>query len=1154
MVPKDDDDVGSARTAAPVATAQTVATTPPDAAHSATMAAGAAHSATMVSSNSLDAIGEITPESLGVVSPQVYIQLDEFARGGLGRIIRAKDTRTGRIVAIKEMLSSTEDAAVRFAREAMITANLQHPAIVPVYEVGRWTSGKPFYAMKLVSGRPFDQVIASTKSIDDRLALVSHVLAVADALAYAHGERVIHRDLKPHNVLVGAYGETVVIDWGLARRLDDVDNPAASHRVISAVPGQTFLGAVMGTPAYMPPEQARGQRVDERADVYAIGAILYHLLAGKPPYAGKSLDELLVKVKAGKLEALNAVDPSIPADLAAIVEHAMARELADRYGSAAELAADLRRFTTGQLVRAHRYTRMQRIGRFVARNRAAVAIASIAVVAGAIGGTLAVRNIMATRDLATTAQSNAEQARDVARRRLVDATVDRARAELADNQYALALAYTIAAAELGGLDDRLRFIAERSLDSQSVFTRFDEPGVMSVLYVPGSHDVIISSKTGIRRWDSVRGRVIWERVDGMFTGDAAALDAKTGMAVRVHGVELFDFATGAVSQMLQASPKQAFQGMFGLDSSKRWLAVPIMGGQVALFDLSTRSYATTISAKLVDHSPIVERDAERFAFIGAVSEIRSHVFIMTRAGTLIEELCSNCTRAIALGDEIVIAELGTNLPAKLRIFDWSGAQKREFVATTTGDVADLIAFPDGKRLALAMTDGTIEVHHRDTGLMWRRATGERSASLSLDTAGRLWMHSTFRTAFCFEASTGAPIGSWLTGGVQVFVSEDGGRATTLSLSKGVSSFEIRSPITVIAPSTARVRKLVFLPNHRFLTGSEDGLVAVVEPGKPPREIVRHASKVLRLQLIDAHRVLSSSAEGVFVHDLNTGARLASTEVGSVAAASPNGAFIAIGGPQGEVFLWDTTAAPRSIGKLGVTVAAVRWSPDGLKFGAIAENAELEVWDRSGKSLVRIPASNTDALDLSFSSNSTHVTRSFKTRVDNLHAIEPGTPSIELEPAVTVYDRYSLTFSFAPDDSMVAMAGTQVLALWDLPSGKLRHNFSVNADQVPTAFSRDATMLFSGGVDRKTHLWDVDTGLELTSLEATHEVYGLVVDPAEDRIAILTLGPAMIWDVKPFAGTLDELKRLAACRIEVEIVDGAVKRRPTDADADCNSQR
>ena len=225
--------------------------------------------------------------ALPVVATESYVRIDEYARGGLGRIIRARDQRTGRSVAIKEMLADNTDAGARFVREAMVTANLQHPAIVPVYEVGQWPDGKPFYAMKLVRGRALSDEIAAIADLDGRLGLLSHVAAVADALAYAHGERVIHRDLKPQNVLVGAFGETVVIDWGLARGLDEADSTAPPH-FASAAHGQTHVGAILGTPSYMAPEQARGERADERTDVYAIGAILYHVLAGRPPHVAAS--------------------------------------------------------------------------------------------------------------------------------------------------------------------------------------------------------------------------------------------------------------------------------------------------------------------------------------------------------------------------------------------------------------------------------------------------------------------------------------------------------------------------------------------------------------------------------------------------------------------------------------------------------------------------------------------------------------------------------------------------------------------------------------------------------------------------------------------------------------------------------------------------
>src|SRR5262249_47725776 len=143
----------------------------------------------------------------------------EHGRGGLGRVLRARDTELGRPVAIKELLQHTAATEARFFREALITAKLEHPSIVPVHEAGRWPDGTPFYAMKLVAGRPLLETIHEAKSLEDRIGLLAHVVAIADATSYAHSKGIIHRDLKPANVIVGDFGETVVIDWGLAKEL-----------------------------------------------------------------------------------------------------------------------------------------------------------------------------------------------------------------------------------------------------------------------------------------------------------------------------------------------------------------------------------------------------------------------------------------------------------------------------------------------------------------------------------------------------------------------------------------------------------------------------------------------------------------------------------------------------------------------------------------------------------------------------------------------------------------------------------------------------------------------------------------------------------------------------------------------------------------------
>ena len=279
-----------------------------------------------------------------------YEYVGEHARGGLGKITIARDRELNRQVAVKEMLKPTSPAQARFVREALITARLEHPAIVPVYEAGRWPSGEPFYSMKLVSGCSLAAVLKQEHSLDERLALLPHILAVADAIAYAHSEQVIHRDLKPSNIM-GDYGETVVIDWGLAKDLTRPDQVVdlLARPMQPSVDGLTVPGSVIGTPVYMPPEQALGLPVDERADVYSIGAILYHLLAGRAPYGADSSDEVLELVRRGELTPLKEYAPSVPDELAAIVTRAMSEDMRARYPSGKLLAEALRRYQAGKV-------------------------------------------------------------------------------------------------------------------------------------------------------------------------------------------------------------------------------------------------------------------------------------------------------------------------------------------------------------------------------------------------------------------------------------------------------------------------------------------------------------------------------------------------------------------------------------------------------------------------------------------------------------------------------------------------------------------------------------------------------------------------------------------------------------------------------------
>ncbi len=323
-------------------------------------------------------LGFDKPMELPRVEASSYELREQLGAGGMGKVVVARDRRLGRLLAVKVAQTADHALRVRFTREAVLTARLQHPSIIPVHEAGIWSDEEPFYAMKLVAGASLARLIAKTQNLDERLALIPNVIAVVDALAYAHAQRVIHRDLKPDNVIVGEFGETIVIDWGLAKELDAADDPDDTSPYRNA--GETVLGAAMGTPPYMAPEQAAGERVDERADVYGLGAMLYHVLSGTAPYKGKSADEVMEQVLAGPPPPLAERQVGIPADLLAIVDKAMARAPAERYANAKFLAEDLKRFERGQLVAAHVYSRGELVRRWIAKHRATLGVVAAATI------------------------------------------------------------------------------------------------------------------------------------------------------------------------------------------------------------------------------------------------------------------------------------------------------------------------------------------------------------------------------------------------------------------------------------------------------------------------------------------------------------------------------------------------------------------------------------------------------------------------------------------------------------------------------------------------------------------------------------------------------------------------------------------------------
>ncbi len=417
-------------------------------------------------------LAEAAAPSTSTASHQrAYTLGREIARGGMGRVMRAEDVHLHRPVAVKlSTVTSTVNRA-RFQREIELTAILQHPNIVPIYDAGT-LDGTPFYAMRPVSGQRLDERIATTTTAEQRLALLRHILAVVDAIAYAHVQGVIHRDLKPQNVLVGEFGETVVIDWGLGKRVDEPEDRASDAALLAST--RTVAGAIVGTPSHMAPEQARGEPADRRTDVYALGCMLFQTLTGLPPRTG-SADVVVAAVAAEHGLDVDMRAPDLPGELRAIIKKATHPRRELRYADAAELGADLRRYEAGLHVAAYRYRLWDRVRRSMRRHRlAVVAIASVLVSASVVG-VLALRSVLQERDRVIVQRDRANLERTAAMDLLgylVDDLPDKLRAVgqlavLADASDRLDAYYTrVTPARSNSTSELVRLSQVRSLRSQ----------------------------------------------------------------------------------------------------------------------------------------------------------------------------------------------------------------------------------------------------------------------------------------------------------------------------------------------------------------------------------------------------------------------------------------------------------------------------------------------------------------------------------------------------------------------------------------------------------------------------------------------------------------------------------------------------------------
>ena len=387
--------------------------------------------------------------------------LRPHAEGGLGKVSVARDEELSREVALKEIKehhANNPESRARFLLEAEITGGLEHPGIVPVYGLGQYADGRPYYAMRFIRGDSLKEAVdryhdpkadksnAGERAIELR-KLLGRFLDVCNAIAYAHSRGVLHRDLKPGNIMLGKYGETLVVDWGLAKSVDRPELESESSEVLlrpalgSGV-AATQMGSALGTPQYMSPEQAEG-RLDllgPASDVYSLGATLYYVLTGRPPIEAENVIGVLTKVVKGDFRPPRAVNPDIARPLDAICLKAMALNAADRYASPKALANDTEHWLADEPVRAYSEPLRTRAARWGRKHKTLTAgsfgLVTAAAIALAVSTALIGQEQHRTEAARQQAEENADRANSNARRADANATTAAASAKQAEEKAA----------------------------------------------------------------------------------------------------------------------------------------------------------------------------------------------------------------------------------------------------------------------------------------------------------------------------------------------------------------------------------------------------------------------------------------------------------------------------------------------------------------------------------------------------------------------------------------------------------------------------------------------------------------------------------------------------------------------------------------------
>ncbi|MBI4602690.1 MAG: protein kinase [Planctomycetes bacterium] len=1101
-----------------------------------------------------------------------YVVEREVARGGMGVIYRVWDEDLKRPLAMKVMLpgpsapggaeaSARRGLLERFLHEARITGQLEHPGVVPVHELGADEEGRVFFVMPLVEGSDLRAVFKAARESKEGWTptrALGVLARVCDTLAYAHSKGVIHRDLKPANVMVGRFGEAYVMDWGLAKARGSQDlrdlrlrvgagevpapgaSPASGGAPAPDSPLVTMDGTVLGTPAYMPPEQAAGRidEIDERSDVYSVGAMLYTLLTGRVPYsegeggATPSPREILEAVLRGLPRPVHAIDCRAPAELVAICEKAMARSKGARYPSIGAMRDDLEAYLENRVVRAHRTGARAELRKWVSRNRgtAASIAGALTVAAAASLGVILIqasagRSLSSERDAKDAALREKTAALEAESQALVRAeglrlTARSAAVLPADPALALLVAIEGARRAPGLLATNALVEALASLREER--TLLGHGGTVSTgAFSPDGSRVFTASWDGmVRVWDAGSGEEVLRLV-----GPCAAVQ---WAAWSPDGARL---ASGCFDPVVRVWDAASGKQLFALEGQK---------GPIEHVAFSP------------DGTKVASGGRDAKACVWSAETGRLLATLSGHGGWVLGVDFSPDGRLLATASQDETA----------RLWDASTGAPLQVLRGHSGGVDSAAFDPAGRRLVTASQDGTARVWDAGTGkeiAAFTRHRGRVLAARFSPEGARVLSASSDGTARIWSGESGEELAVLRGHGDQVSsarFSPDGRRVLTASNDRTARLWDAAggTELAVLRGHRGNVRWAAFSPDgRRAITTSEDGTARLWDAACAAEEAALNRARGSALEggraavlSPDLKRVAVLGGKAAAIHDAATWKELARLEghESAIAAAdfSPDGLRVATASLDDTARVWDA-ATGREIAVLrGHTnrVRSARFSPDGSKVATSSYDHTGGVWDVESGRRLHVLGGHGWVEDARFGPGGDLVATVSADGTARL-----WDPSTGAHLRTLRHGEWLHASAFSPDGRRFLTASLVWIVLWDVATGeRLTTLEAYEGALLRAAFSAGGERLATLHSDGAARLWDLARRETFATLRARRGNF-VSVTFEEDGSAVSTVeedGAERRWPLDPLAAALERKPRELVWRERVHAEIGTSEER------------